>query len=479
MAAASVSISNMGDAIYSGVVPGDFTPDRKTYEFPVQLYDGARGSKHSWQIYVALLNDADKEVAISDEMLVQPAPPIKGHRARIMVTSLQIDGKVRVVAPTYVLAGKNLGKKNATNCITQGIRDALGLHNKQSKRTNSTNDAADRPPPMLVKSINSDIGSTFTQMDFDNGVTVQRKLNGVHFMAYFNGTRVVCYSRSSTIYPEPPHISAELIAMFNAMPVINPGEYGTPNDGTYDGAIPYLDGELYEHGKELREISGQARKSTKCAESLEFHVFDVMFPLAKSRGHDMASRDRQDYIDTFFSNIQVPHIRRVENIEVQSEATIHELHDAFIADGYEGAIARRDDAGYRYSHNGYHSNNLVKIKPVFSDEFIVSGYFQGTKGKDVGCVIWECMVSSPIDPNDATFTVVPNMPYTQRAAIFAAFSADPALFERDFKGQPLTVEYRDTSSKTGKPQQGKAIAFRTYESGPHLDPVQKLLSACA
>lgn len=479
MAATSVSISNMGDAIRSDVVPGDFTADRKTYEFPIQLYAGAKGANHSWQIYVTLINDASgEEVPIMDDMLVQPAPPIGGHHARIMVTSMQINGKVRVVAPTLVTVGKNLGKKNASNCISQGIRDALGLHNKQAKRTNSTNAAVDRPPPMLVRSINTEPATTLTQTDFDNGITVQRKLNGVHFMAYLEGTKIVCYSRSSTVYPEPQHISDELTAMFTAMPQIKPGEFNTPLDGTYDGAIPYLDGELYEHGKELREISGQARSSAQDAGSLEFHVFDVMFPLAKSRGHDMPSSDRQAYIDAFFSMSNVPHIRRVENIVVQNEARIHELHDEFIAAGYEGAIARKDVAGYRYSHNGYHSSNLVKIKPVFSNEFIVTGFFQGTKGKDVGCIIWECVVPSPIDPNDATFTVVPNMPYVQRAAIYSAFIKDPTLFERDFRGQPLTVEYRDSSTKTGKPQQGKAIAFRTYEGGPALDPVQKLLSAC-
>jgi hypothetical protein len=129
----------------------------------------------------------------------------------------------------------------------------------------------------------------------------------------------------------------------------------------------------------------------------------------------------------------------------------------------------------------------VKIKPIFDDEFTVVGYTQGTRGKDVSAVIWECEVPKPVDPRDRLFTVVPkDMTYEDRYAVYKCLGtlvdgpngAKITRFERDIKGLPLTVEYREMSAKTGKPLQAKALAFRTYESGPAADPVKALLDEC-
>jgi hypothetical protein len=95
-------------------------------------------------------------------------------------------------------------------------------------------------------------------------------------------------------------------------------------------------------------------------------------------------------------------------------------------------------------------------------------------------------VPQPVDPQDATFTVTPKgMDYKTRYALYRCLSAPVAgpdgsrvtRFERDIAGLPLTVEYAELSKKTGKPLQGKAVAFRTYEGA--VDPVRALLAECA
>jgi len=162
--------------------------------------------------------------------------------------------------------------------------------------------------------------------------------------------------------------------------------------------------------------------------------------------------------------------------------------DAFakkcLKEGYEGAIARKDMAGYRYGYNNYHSDNLVKIKPKFDSEYPLVGFTQGTRGKDVGAIIWECEVPEPLDPKDKRFTVVPNMPLEDRKRLYECLSEivegqdgkTITRFERDLKGKPITIEYASLSAKTGKPQQPKAIAVRTYENGS--DVYQEILSEC-
>lgn len=546
MASAAIHIPNMLEAIASGTVPGAFSEDRTAFAFPTLAYVGARGATHTWTIRVRLIDcgrDGDY-VPITDEMLDQPAADLEGYKAEITVESQQKGGKVRDVVPTYVSAGKNLGKKNATNALTQALRDALGLYNKQKKRADIVEDAAEEPaeepaaeaaeaaeerdsaaadggfdplpPPMLVKKIGESREATLTAADFADGVTAQRKLNGVHFVTFARTgaggrKRLIRYSRTGTEFPGQAQIAAELLPMIAAAPRVSPGEYGTPalgpslvpateRDkrvlaayGATDGSdpTPYFAGELYLHGKSLNWISGQARRGDDDG-ALQYHIFDVFFPYAKAAGHDMESRHRQAYIDAFFAKADAaglahPHIVRVENLRVGSMAELTAKAKEFLREGYEGAIARKDSAGYRYSYNNYHSANLVKIKPVHDAEYTVVGYTQGTRGKDVGAVIWECEVPDPVDPRDKTFTVVPkDLTYEDRYAIYKCLGAlvdgpggrRVTRFERDIKGLPLTVEYREISAKTGKPLQAKALAFRTYEAGPGADPVKRLLDEC-
>ena len=590
-------------------LPGKFTLDRTVFVFPTLAYAGARGAIHLWTIRVRLLSFAPAEkhgetnstewpvglggyTPMTDAMLRRPE--LEGFKAEITVESLQRGGKVRDVMPTYVSTGKNLGKKNATNCLTQAIRDARGLYARQLKRgdVSPAGDSAPaatapaatapaatapaatavaapapaatavaapapaRPPPMLVKKIGESREAILGPAEFAAGVTVQRKLNGVRFVVYADkislpthssspsgadlsrleepcyptlarvgedfpnpgrGTpRLIRYSRTGAEYPGQEQIVAELAPMMLAGALA-----GAPAEASaevVDSVVPlgttlrqcsdtpYFDGELYAHGQPLNWISGQARRGDD-AGSLEFHIFDVFFPGAMAAGRDMKSRDRQAYLDAWFAaadaaGLAHPHVVRVENFPAESAAVMNTLAQRFLLEGYEGAIARKDDAGYRYGYSNYHSTNVLKIKPKFDAEFRVVGFTQGTRGKDVGAVIWICEVASPVNPLDKTFNVVPkDMEYKTRYALFECLnqmvepvgsplvSAEspragidtPRLvtrFERDIKGLPLTVEYAEISIKTGKPLQAKALAFRTYESGPEKDPICRLLLMC-
>ena len=543
MASAAVHIPNMKLAIEAGTVPGKFARGRTEFVFPTLAYAGARGATLLWTIRVRLLPRGGGDYApITNAMLDQPPADLEGHKAEITVEAAQEGGKVRDVTPTYVSAGKNLGKKNATNCLTQAIRDALGLYNKQRRRGDIVErdaaetpdaeaaDAAEAPdadeaagadeapgadeaagefdaapPPMLVKKIGDSREATLGPAEFAAGVTVQRKLNGVHFVVYARAgppAQLVRYSRTGAEYPGQDQIVAEMLPMFAAAPRVAPGEYGTPATAATerdrrvlaaygDTPAPYFDGELYVHGKTLNWISGQARRGDDDG-LLEFHVFDVFFPRAKAAGHDMASRHRQAYLDAFFAGAAAaglahPHVVRVENFPAAGPERVDALAKQFLEEGYEGAIARKDPAGYRYGYSNYHSANLLKIKPKQDAEFPVVDFTQGARGKDVGAVIWICEVPDPKDPRDKTFHVVPkDMEYKTRYALFKCLGQlvpgpggeMTTRFERDVKGLPLTVEFAESSAKTGKPLQAKAKAFRTYEGGPDRDPIRALMAEC-
>jgi hypothetical protein len=335
------------------------------------------------------------------------------------------------------------------------------------------------PPPMLVqnirnnKLIESDFGgigddSNFANGNIDTGITLQRKLNGVHYITFANDTNIIKYSRSGLLYSEysMPKITMELDILFkNALLIASSSikRYNIPDIEIYKSATPYFAGELYKHGVSLNVISGQARKETSTID-LEYHIFDVFFPLAIERGHNMKSKYRQLYLDDLFRKIErletsktpkLQNIKRVENFKVHSMDEINTLVEEFIKDGYEGGIARKDNGIYRYSINNYHSKDVLKIKPTFDDEFPIVGFTQGTKGKDLGALIWICSLKD--DPN-TTFHVVPNMPIKERKELYTSLKVG----EFTKVGKLLTVSYAELSPRK-IPLQPKGIAVRDYE----------------
>lgn len=527
MASKSVHIANFADALDDPeVFPGKFVDNRTVYEFPEVLSTNTRGATLVWTVQVALY-DSDKNPAPIDEAYLEPGAGQlpNGMYAEITTVSYQVSaagvrGKIRAGGkPTTVRAGKNIGKVNETNAITQALRDALGKYNAQLRRgrasgvaTDDTNAAdvaaaAQQPPPMLVKKIGDTKRATLTEEVFAKGITVQRKYNGVRVVVYLKAAddRVQIYSRSSGDYPGFDHIRGELLKPLQTAPPVPPdlmkapeecGESPAPDPSLY-GEV-HLDGEIYLHGKPLRWISGQARREDD-ESTLNYQVFDCFFPAAKAAGHDMASVNRQKYLDLFFANAEqygIPHIKRTENYKATSMAEVEAYRDQFLAEGFEGAVARKDCGVYRYGINNYHSDELVKVKPAYDDEFEVVGYKDGDKGKDVGAVLWICEVDSEHVKiaGDKTFSATPkDMTYPERYRIYrclgetvdnfpeAVAKGGPKTltrFERDFRGQPLTVEYESRSPKTGKPLQGKALTFRTYEGGPAGDPLRRLFDEC-
>jgi ATP-dependent DNA ligase len=548
MASTHVHIADMRAAIADGTIPGKFLGDRTAFVFPTISSWTALGARFFWTIKVHLVRRAadqsDLTVAIADEMLsapTKPFPAAAGYKGVITVESQQENGKVRDTTPTYVVAGKNLGKANATNELTQALRDAVGLYNKQLKRADASDApsqgsvrqaeapaaaaAADeeteslemktpenvRPPPMLVKKLGDSREATLGAADYRAGVSMQYKFNGVRLVAYLEAAGVsaraphaessaaVLYSRTGGTYTGLDHWRVPVRDLLLLAPSLKVGEYGLTSAAAAaayaeaDGAPPavYLDGECYLHGKPLNWISGQARKSGDEG-TLEYCVFDCFFPHAIERGQQMSYRDRAAYLAALFrageeAGVDMRCLREIAPTKARNEAELQAFARAALAAGYEGAIARKDTKEYRYSYHNYHSANLLKIKPILDAEFEVVGFTQGSKGKDVGAIIWTCQVAEADAKiaSDREFNVVPkDMSLPMRKAWYACMSAQVAdvpattRFARDVKGLMLTVIYPELSVKTGKPSQAKAVAFRTYEDGLEHDKIRAIQLEC-
>lgn len=458
MASKSVNIKDFWGATTNGTFEGSFNPDHTKFNFNELSYSDARGKVRKWMVSVYLLSDKDERVKMLKSHFNIGGLP-EGYKGVYEVSSGIEGGKIRDVTPTIITEGKNIGRANETNPLTQTFREALGLFNKQNKKTASTDGYY---PPMLVKKHGDTKKSTLNEADFENGVTLQPKLNGVHFVTFLKHTgEVAAYSRNMSEFAGQSLIKEQMRIIYKNLP---------KNKDYSKCGMPYFTGELYVHGKDLCWISGQARRKEDDVD-LQYHIFDMFFPEC----NEIQSADRQLYLKSIFSNelisTKCTSIFLVDSIKVNSLEQINSLCVKYIKDGYEGVVVRRDTSLYEYSYNSKHSDNVLKFKPTFDDEYIISNYTEGTKGKDKGAIIWICRNGE----NTINFTVVPNLEYSVRYKLFKIMSMvedGTNIFDKYIKDKPITIEYKELS-KYGVPLQAKAKAIRTYESDCD-DPIKIL-----
>jgi ATP-dependent DNA ligase len=548
MSAKSITIKNTKQAITDGTIKGNFNSDNTIFRFNDIRYKLLSGKISILTLVIELLDNNGNCIPITDKMLEGGKMP-DGYKAVIKKESGQEGGKIREAIPTYITEGKHLNAINETNIVTQAFRDALGTYirtlnrvasnlvsaedaeitetkaeitetkieeaktavnadtktkakaNKKTKASAETKaktkaeTKADSlmPPPMLVQNIKAN--NALSESDFRDGITLQRKLNGVHYITFRDSnSSIIKYSRSGLIYAPTsmPKLNVELDIVFNNILSLNAEivfnnilalnaeivfnnilslnaeRYNIPDANIYKDANPYFAGELYKHGIPLNLISGQARNEHTTID-LEYHIFDVFFPAAIAGGHNMESIYRQLYLDDLFLKLvpfKLQYVKRVENFEVHSMEEVDALVEQFLKDGYEGGIVRKNKGEYQYSFNNYHSKNVLKIKPAFDDEFPIVGFKQGSKGKDLGALIWTCSLKNNAN---ITFNVVPNLGLDKRKEMFKELMEGDkyATFlnkiKEDGEERPLlTVSYAELSAK-GIPLQPKGIAIRDYE----------------
>ena len=151
-----------------------------------------------------------------------------------------------------------------------------------------------------------------------------------------------------------------------------------------------LDGELFVRGKTLQQISGAARmeKNAYDCDWLQYWVYDCYF----TDNPDMIAEDRYNFLEKEFclkfgifrysapKDDECKDVVRLLNHEYVSEwGNMKELHDEWVAEGFEGAVITDPTKPYK---PGSRCNNLIKIKQYKSEDFTVIGYKLGMRGSE-------------------------------------------------------------------------------------------------
>jgi len=408
---------------------------QKRVSLPRLFKQTKTGKTQVWDIYTELVNSENTVSNIKKELLTKRLP-VKWYSV-MTVQFGQKDGKIQS-APVEITEGKNIGRTNETNVLSQGIQEMISEWTKQQKRKGYHQTEADitiiRAKPMLL-----DKYENFKHyIDFSKDVYVQEKLDGVRVMVHWDPQRNewIITSREGTEYCYLNHIRKELdkLTFLKQHPNV------------------YLDGELFSREVNFNKIVSLCRKTkTITPKELDEQKYIKMFV------YDMVDLD----------NIKVPFRNRIKFVNkilgltpkgtyknkylvpvptylVKNDEEVQKHHAKYV-EYSEGTVIRQGEAPYLL---GKRSKYALKLKDFEDGEFIITGFLDG-KGKEKGLIRFILET-----PDGKEFTAVPNMPHDERRKMFK---------QRDsYIGKKATVKYFEITPD-GLPRFGKVIAIRDYE----------------
>ena len=273
---------------------------------------------------------------------------------------------------------------------------------------------------------------------FDNDWLISRKLDGVKALFYYRDGEIHTASRGGDDYDYSTiHLRTypPLVRFFEEHPTVT------------------LDGELYKFGESLQTCSGAARmeKNAVDCDWLQYWIYDCYI----ADNPDMIAEDRYKFLVDKLNhklgmfmyhspedNENNEPVRLLTHYHVSGWDNMKNLHDEWVAQGFEGAVITDPSKSYKV---GSRCNNLIKIKQYKSEDFKVVDYKLGARGSEDMTFICEL-------EDGRTFAA---MPVGDRATK-AEYAEN---FEEKYKNHIAECTFFNYSDD-GIPTQPKMRAFR-------------------
>lgn len=280
--------------------------------------------------------------------------------------------------------------------------------------------------------------------DFDEGVTVQAKLDGWRCIARLveidGDTRVILTSNSGKQYPWFEKLRGALLKPLKKLKRRNPSVLG-------------IDGELYCHsitdngtvlsdGERFQNITSICSLARKNPHPLEDQIELIAFDIVDTSG-TLTQFARTELLEKVYNNY-------VETYTVHSLDEVTDLHTTLTKGGYEGIILRAHDLTYISKRAG----KMRKYKGFKDREYEIAGA-ELEDGVADHYFVWVCHDPEIIDGKTGdvkTFKVTPmNLSEKERRRIWR---------KRDtYIGKQLTVKYQELT-KDRIPRFPKGVSIR-------------------
>ena len=286
----------------------------------------------------------------------------KGKAARTLKEQLDLEYKSNM--KKYLDKGYKLLEKPIDNYSEEQLQEIIG---------DVVTDSSGFAKHMLAKQADKVKDSSIEKVKC---WAVSRKIDGVRCSFYWKDGEVKSASRGGGDYDPSTYQLREHPALIKLLSE-NPGWV--------------LDGELYKHGKSLQQISGAARmeKTAAGCDWLEYYVYDIMVPelpfenrfgmlkiLQGFLGQDEFNPEKEWTAEDLRVQV-IPHVW-VEGDDKKDQ--IMELHNQYVAEGWEGCVARDISKAYKYGGRG---QEMVKFKMYQDAEFEITGISEGLRPEDM------------------------------------------------------------------------------------------------
>jgi ATP-dependent DNA ligase len=249
---------------------------------------------------------------------------------------------------------------------------------------------------------------------------VQKKLDGFRCLSHIDNKNVLMYSKSMKNFVYLNHIKNEILKIKELV-----------NENIY------LDGELYEHGLKLHDISSLVMKkyATKNDEEnmkkISYYIFDIF----DVNNLNEIFEERYKKLENIFKKYNFKYLKIVKCIEVYTYKEIEDLNNEYLYSGYEGVIVRNKDGIYKLNSKSY---DVLRTKEFKKKKFKIIGA-KGGRGTQKGAIIWklECL-----NNNNKSFFAIPIGSIDERIKIYKKYQKNP----ENYIGKYVSVKYLEMTN---------------------------------
>lgn len=323
--------------------------------------------------------------------------------------------------------GKNVGRSNETSFSQQAASEANARWEKQVKKGYVDSLEKAKAGECDLKGVLPMLAKKFSEQGhkIQWPAMVQPKLDGNRCIAVVTGNSVKLYSRTRKLITSMKHIEHELLEVRRA----------TGEDFVFDG-------ELYNHDlkRDFEDIQSAVRTEKfdpKTSQVIQYHIYDLV--------SDKDSTERQLELDSLFGLLlPISFLQRVPTYLAGSQVDMMAIYDAFLEQGYEGAMVRQSHSPYQHKKTAL----LQKVKQFDDDEWRIVDIKEG-RGTMSGKGIFACRMKDGQEFDAKLKGKLDNLSYV--------------LEHRDeFIGKMLTVQYQGFF-KSGKPRFPVGLRIREEE----------------
>lgn len=281
---------------------------------------------------------------------------------------------------------------------------------------------------------------------------LQNKYDGVRCIAIKGSDGIVrLFSREGNEF-NVPHLIAPIQKVFERF-----------------SAITHLDGEIYKHGLMLEDIAGAVKSSDLSKkDGLWYQIYDIPLPETKMENR----MSILTLVNEFVKERGLSAFIKCDTGVVCNDATeVDKFYKNSLGEKYEGSVATRADSYYKTDTR---SVLKLKLKPLFTDEFICVGHYYGRgKCSDMSTLIVASKAAKALGYASAevfeSFSKTKTKKFIDEYYFHVKMNGSNEArikmaenFDIEFKNKPVTVEYC-TLSNNDIPRGAKGVAVRDYE----------------